>query len=178
MVSASFFETFRLGAVEGRLFDSRDRMDSLPVMMINQTMARELWPDGTAIGSRIKADQDPKERWHTIVGVVPDVVHDESGKVEPTGYSSRSQGPQRFMSIALRGEGDPRALIGAVRTALAETDPDLALYWVRTLDEMRPSRPRASHHRDDLCGVCGRGARARRRRSLRRACLPRGPAYA
>ena len=48
-----------------------------------------------------------------------------------------SQGPQRFMSIALRGEGDPRALVGAVRTALEKTDPDLALYWVRTLDEMR-----------------------------------------
>ena len=137
VVSASYFETFRLGAVEGRLFDSRDRMDTMPVMLINETMAREFWPDGTAIGSRIKADQDPKERWHTIVGVVPDVVHDESGKVEPTRYYPVSQGPQRFMSIALRGEGDPRALVGAVRTALAQVDPDLALYWVRTLDEMR-----------------------------------------
>ena len=137
VVSASFFETFRLGAVEGRLFDSRDRMDTLPVMLINQTMARELWPGGSALGSRIKADQDPKDRWHTIIGVVPDVVHDDSGKVEPTRYYPLSQGPQRFMSIALRGEGDPRALVGAVRAALAETDRDLALYWLRTLDEVR-----------------------------------------
>ncbi len=137
VVSTSLFETFRLGPVEGRLFDSRDHMDTMPVMVINQTMARELWPDGTALGSRIKADQDPKERWHTVVGVVPDVVHDESGKVEPTRYYPLSQGPQRFMSIALRGDGDPRALVGAVRAALTETDPDLALYWVRTLDEVR-----------------------------------------
>src|SRR5688572_27971366 len=137
VVSASFFETFRLGAVEGRLFDGRDRMGTLPVMLINQTMARELWPDGSALGSRIKADQDPKERWHTIIGVVPDIVHDDSGRVEPTRYYPLSQGPQRFMSIALRGEGDPRALVGAVRAALAETDRDLALYWLRTLDEVR-----------------------------------------
>jgi putative ABC transport system permease protein len=41
------------------------------------------------------------------------------------------------MSIALRGAGDPRALVGPVRTALAQTDPDLALYWVRTLEEGR-----------------------------------------
>jgi putative ABC transport system permease protein len=41
------------------------------------------------------------------------------------------------MSIAVRGDGDPRALTGAIRSALAETDPDLALYWVRTLDEAR-----------------------------------------
>ena len=137
VVSASFFETFRLGAVEGRLFDSRDRMDTLPVMLINETMARELWPDGSALGSRIKADQDPKDRWHTIVGIVPDIVHDDSAMIEPTRYYPLSQGPQRFMSIALRGEGDPRALVGAVRTALAQTDADLALYWVRTLDEVR-----------------------------------------
>ena len=39
------------------------------------------------------------------------------------------------MSIALRGDGDPKALAGAMRTALAQTDPDLALYWVRTLEE-------------------------------------------
>ena len=34
----------------------------------------------------------------------------------------------------MRGEGDPRRLVGAVRTALAQTDPDLALYWVRTFE--------------------------------------------
>ena len=44
------------------------------------------------------------------------------------------------MSIALRGDGDPRALVGAVRTALAQTDPDLALYWMRTLEESRAIR--------------------------------------
>ncbi len=41
------------------------------------------------------------------------------------------------MSIAVRGEGDPRSLVGAVRTALAQTDPDLALYWLRRFDESR-----------------------------------------
>jgi len=40
----------------------------------------------------------------------------------------------------VRGEGDPRGLVGAVRTALAQTDPDLALYWLRTFDESRMVR--------------------------------------
>ena len=37
----------------------------------------------------------------------------------------------------MRGDGDPRGLVGAARTALAQTDPDLALYWLRTFDESR-----------------------------------------
>ena len=41
------------------------------------------------------------------------------------------------MSIAVRGEGDPRGLVGAVRTALSQTNPDMALYWMRTFDESR-----------------------------------------
>ncbi len=137
VVSPSFFETFRLGAIEGRVLDSRDRLDSLQAVVINETMAHELWPDGTALGSRVMFDLDPKQLWRTVVGVVPDVVHDETGKIEPTMYLSVTQGPIRFMSIALRGEGDPRALVAPVRTALAQTDPDLALYWLRTLDENR-----------------------------------------
>ena len=44
------------------------------------------------------------------------------------------------MSIAVRGEGDPRSLVGAIRTALTQTDPDLALYWLRTFDESRMIR--------------------------------------
>ncbi len=137
VVSPSFFETFRLKPVEGRVYDSRDRLDSLTAIVINETMARELFPDGTAVGSRVRFDLDPDVKWRTVIGVVPDVVHGQAGKVEPTVYVSLTQGPQRFMSIALRGEGDPRALIAPVRTALMQTDPDLALYWVRTLDENR-----------------------------------------
>jgi putative ABC transport system permease protein len=47
------------------------------------------------------------------------------------------QHPQRFMSIVVRGEGDPRSLVAPIRTALAQTDPDLALYWLRTFEESR-----------------------------------------
>jgi putative ABC transport system permease protein len=47
------------------------------------------------------------------------------------------QRPERFMSIVVRGEGDPRSLVAPIRTALAQTNPDLALYWLRTFDESR-----------------------------------------
>ncbi len=138
--SNSYFETFRIAAREGRVLDSRDTSESLPVVVINEAMAKKMWPDGSPIGARVRFDFDEKGPWRTVVGVVPDVVYDDDGGIDPTVYTPVSQSPERFMSIALRGDGDPRALAGAMRTALAQTDPDLALYWLRTLEEQMAIR--------------------------------------
>ena len=134
-VSDSYFDTFRIPAREGRVLDSRDRVDSMPVVVINEAMAKEMWPDGSPIGARVRFDVDEKGPWRTVVGIVPNVVYDDDGGIDPTVYTPLSQSPERFMSIAVRGDGDPRALASAMRTALAKTNPDLALYWVRTLEE-------------------------------------------
>ena len=69
--------------------------------------------------------------------MVPDVVLNQDGRVEPGAFVTMLQRGPNFMSIAMRGEGDPRSLVGAARTALAQTNPDLALYWVRTFEESR-----------------------------------------
>jgi putative ABC transport system permease protein len=140
IVSPSFFETFRLAPVQGRLFDGRDTKDMLPAVVINEFMARSMFPDGSPIGQRIRFDLAADDTWYTIIGVVPDVVMDEDGAMDEGAYLSVLQKPERFMSIAVRGQGDPRALVGAIRAALAQTDPDLALYWLRTFDESRMIR--------------------------------------
>ncbi|HEX9706836.1 MAG TPA: FtsX-like permease family protein, partial [Steroidobacteraceae bacterium] len=137
IVSPSYFETFRMKPIQGRLFDSRDGQDSFPALVINEFMAHTIFPDESPIGKRVKFDLDEKATWYTVIGVVPNVVMDEDGAMDEGAYSSVLQGPGRFMSIALRGQGDPRSLVGPVRTALAQTDPDLALYWLRTFDESR-----------------------------------------
>ena len=139
-VSPSYFETFRIAATHGRLFDSRDNKDALPAIVINEFMAREMFPGESPLGKRIKFDLAEEDMWFTVIGVVPDIVMDENGKISEGVYISVLQRPERFMSIAVRGEGDPRSLVGAIRTALAQTDPDLALYWLRTFDESRMIR--------------------------------------
>jgi predicted permease len=140
IVSPSYFDTFRLASVQGRLFDGRDTMDTLPAVVINEFMARSMFPDGSPIGQRIRFDLAADDTWYTIIGVVPDVVMDEDGTMDEGAYLSVLQKPERFMSIAVRGQGDPRVLVGAIRAALAQTDPDLALYWLRTFDESRMIR--------------------------------------
>jgi predicted permease len=136
-VSASYFETFRIAPLQGRLFDGRDRADTLPTAVINDAMAREMFADESPIGRRVRFDLDDDATWFTIVGVVPDVIQEIAGSHKPLVYKLVTQDPARFMSIALRGEGDPRKLAGAARMALEQTDPDLALYWVRTFQESR-----------------------------------------
>jgi predicted permease len=137
VASPSYFETFRVAPLQGRLFDSRDVAGSMETVIVNEKFVKDLFEGESPIGKRIRFDLDEDGGWLTIIGVVPDIVHDNSGTAEPAMYQPVSQQPHRFMSIAVRGEGELRSLIGGVRTALAQTDPDLALYWVRTLDESR-----------------------------------------
>jgi hypothetical protein len=139
-VSPSYFETMRITPTQGRLFDGRDSLDSMSVTVINQRMADTIFPGESPLGRRIQFDLDEEKITYTIVGVVPDVVMDEDGAIDEGVYLSVLQHPQRFMSIVVRGEGDPRSLVGPIRTALSQTDPDLALYWPRTFDESRMIR--------------------------------------
>ena len=103
-------------------------------------MAKSMFPGESPIGRRIQFDLAEEEIWFTIVGIVPDVVMDEDGTMDEGAYISALQRPERFMSIAVRGAGDLRSLVAPIRTALAQTDPDLALYWLRTFDESRAIR--------------------------------------
>jgi putative ABC transport system permease protein len=136
-VSPSYFETMRILPTQGRLFDSRDGFESMSVTVINEFMAKSMFPDESPIGKRIRFDLDEDKTEYTIIGVVPDVLMDDDGVIDEGIYLSVFQHPQRFQSIVVRGQGDPRALIAPVRAALAQTDPDLALYWPRTFEESR-----------------------------------------
>lgn len=140
VVSPSYFDTFRIAAKQGRLFDTRDTESSLPAAVINEKMAHDMFPGESPVGKRIQFDLDTDKTWFTVIGVVPDVVQDESGEIKPQVYFSVLQLPTRFMSLAFRGEGDPRVLVAGVRTALSQEDPNLALYWVRTFAESRDAR--------------------------------------
>ncbi|MEX2150202.1 MAG: ADOP family duplicated permease [Steroidobacteraceae bacterium] len=137
VASPSFFETFRVAPLQGRVFDSRDVEGSMETVVVNEKFVKDLFGGESPIGKRIRMDLDEDGGWLTVIGIVPDIVHDDNGVAEPAIYQPVAQQPNRFMSIAVRGEGELRSLIGGVRTALAQTDPDLALYWVRTLDESR-----------------------------------------
>ncbi len=146
-VSRDYFKTMGIRLMGGRLFDDRDVQGGPDVVIINQTMAQTFWPGQDPLGRRIRPGQtDP---WCTIIGVVEDVKN--AGLDRPTGteiylpYRQTQGSGSPILYAVLRGRGDPRPLVGAVRQELSQLDPALPLAEVRLMDDVMSaaqSRPR------------------------------------
>jgi putative ABC transport system permease protein len=134
-ISPSYFDVTGTRLVAGRVFNDTDTAASPRVAIISESMAHRLFPDGSALGTRVaSADGDPR-RWMEIVGVVADVRSIDFAK-EPAPfqlYQPTTQDPRRALMLAVRvGAGAPGAMIPAIRSAIAELDPDLVVRRLRT----------------------------------------------
>ncbi len=134
----SYFDAFRVPLQQGRMFDSRDRADAPPVVLVSANFAQYAFDGESPIGRRIDLDPTGAERRYAeIVGVVGTVVQGEPDDDEaPVVYAPFAQRPARYASIAVRSEGgDPYALADTIRTAVAKLDRDLPVYFIRTAED-------------------------------------------
>lgn len=140
-VANGYFDAFEAPLRQGRDFDSRDTAESLPVIIINQSYATETFGAESPLGRQIRiGEPDNADRpavWRTIVGVSPDIrqVGLQNDENPPAFYVPQVQDPSRFMSVAVRTSGEPKAMTPALRDVIQLLDPELPLYWVRTLEE-------------------------------------------
>jgi predicted permease len=144
VVSDGYFGTLGIPLVRGRDFDATDRAGSLPVVIVDETLARRFWPDGDALGKRVETTGD--RVWLTIVGVVGG-VHDEmlTDARSPHLYTPEAQAGSAFMTAVVRTSGDAGVLAQRVRGAVGALDPEIpvpephALSWylASTLDPQR-----------------------------------------
>lgn len=132
--SDDFFSTAGIPLLQGRLSTTSDRPDSPPVLIINEAMAKRYWPKGNAVGAQVHiGPPDPKAPWMTVIGVVGNVRNDPTSLVpEPIMYVPMRQQPF-FDTYIVRATGDPLALAGSVRKALAAIDPVVPIYEVNTV---------------------------------------------
>ncbi|MFW6079429.1 MAG: ABC transporter permease [Gemmatimonadota bacterium] len=142
VVTPGYFEAMGITLVEGRFLDERDHADGAQVAVINERMARDYWPDESALGQRIRFGGDDAP-WRTIVGVVGDVRHtDLTEEWRRTWYVTHAQfpvsagTPVRDMTLTVHTAGDPTALIGPVREAVRALDPQLPIAQVRTVEDV------------------------------------------
>ena len=135
---ADYFAAMGLPILRGRTFSSEDGPASAPVAIINQTMARRLWPSDDPIGKRFRVGTNPQSQWSTVIGVVGDLRH-SSLDVEPVAefYVWYLQGPPTAPFIVVRTHGDPAALAASLRAELKALENDLAVYDMRTMTEVR-----------------------------------------
>ncbi len=135
VVSAGYFETLRQPVLTGRSFNEHDDAKSLPVAVIDQTMAKHRWPTEDPVGKRVSFDQGTT--WIQIVGVVGDVR--EYGLDHAPGDEIYLPASQSGFggNLVVRTAASPMSVNTAVRAALHDVDPQLAVDRVKTIEQWR-----------------------------------------
>src|SRR5690348_5531693 len=150
IIYGDYFRALRIPLLDGRYFTDSDRANSLPVVIVNQSMANHGWPGQRAIGKRMHVGNPKKGLpWATVVGVVADTKG--GSRDEPTmdqWYIPAQQPATLFESepsgklpdpvaayIALRSALPPEELVQTLRSTIAEIDPLLALQQMQPLTD-------------------------------------------
>ena len=137
-VTEHFFSTLDVRLVSGRALTGAETRDSTPVAVINQTMAKRLWPNGDPIGQRFRYSTDSTGPWFTVVGQVADFADDDlDNEQESAAYVPLRFAVGRGMGLVVRTAGDPAAITPSLRRAVRESDASIALYEVNTMERVR-----------------------------------------
>jgi predicted permease len=141
MVGTRYFDAIGIAPVRGRAFTGTDGTPGAPAAIVNESFAARHFPGDDPIGRRIELEaagsSAPASGWLTIVGIVPDVRHEEYDAriIEPVVYVPYSSNPVPFGTVIARSPLDLTVLASTVRGAVREIDPDLPLYDVRRLGD-------------------------------------------
>ena len=147
IVMDRYFETMGVPLIAGRALDERDRKSSALVAVVNETLAKRLFPNlepAAVVGQpiRIFGNAGPTNE---IVGVAANVRSRRPDAVpDPEVYVSFDQNPTPGLSYVVRAQGDPSALSGQVRSALAQMTPHVAIANLRTFEEVVATATRTS----------------------------------
>jgi hypothetical protein len=130
-----FFDVLRIPVLEGRGLSDADRHDTRRVSVVSRSFADRYWPGESPIGRRFRFE--PEGPWIEVVGVVGDVMHDWfMNQRRPTFYEPVAQDPSLLVAFTLRTNGDPLALSGELRRAIAAADPDLPISELRSMEQV------------------------------------------
>jgi putative ABC transport system permease protein len=150
-VYGDYFQALKIPLLDGRIFTMDDRSNTIPVVIVNQTMAKDLWPGQRAIGKRMHAG-NPKRPypWATVIGVVADTTvaaRDQPGNEQfyasaqqaPALYGATPSGSRTQASagyITLRSTLPAEQMTQTLRSAVAGVDPLLPLQQVQPMGQV------------------------------------------
>jgi putative ABC transport system permease protein len=147
--TGSYFEALGIPLVRGRFFTDADGSAGGAVIIVNDMLARALWPGQDPIGRQVKwGFEDTATPWMTIVGVVGDVkqstldtptiaqTYVPLAQVSDAGVADTITGMFRTMSLAVRSGGGAEAVLNGVRAGIERLDPALPVSKAETLDAL------------------------------------------
>jgi predicted permease len=137
-VSPNFVADVGARIVAGRDLSPADTFNAPRAVVINETLARQFWPAGDAIGKDVQIGAgDPNDRWITIVGIMADMRgHGVTEPIRPTAFGSTWQysWPRRHIGVRTAGER-PATLATELRAAVHAVDPAIAVGTVTSADQ-------------------------------------------
>ena len=135
IVTEDYFRAMTIPLRDGRPFTTRDDAAAPPVVIVNERLARELWPGERAIGKRVQAGYATMLQMATVVGVVGDVRHDGLAAAPPAEvyvpFTQRLAGP---MHVVMRTDDGALAHAAMVRETARSVDAGVPVADLRTLD--------------------------------------------
>jgi putative ABC transport system permease protein len=141
-ISPNYFAAMGVPLRAGRSFSGQDKKGSPNVVIINQTLADEVFRGIDPIGKRIDFTYSSTPFLNEIVGIVGDEnVTSMDSKPAPVVYFPFAQGPDTSFSVAIRTAMEPIALESAVRRTFNDIDPDVAAYGMASMDQVIAQSP-------------------------------------
>ena len=137
-ITPDYFETMGTALLRGRAFDRGDSLTAPPVVVVNESLAKRIWPAEDAVGKRLKRGfPEQPEAWREVVGVVRDVRFEGlAAQSPPQIYMPMAQESTSDFAIVARGPGDLLALAAPIESAIANLSPDIPVYSVRPMDDV------------------------------------------
>jgi predicted permease len=136
VVTPGVFATFQQELIGGRDFNDADTRDGLPVVIVNETFVARYLQGRDPLGARIEFEPmgGGESRWHTVVGVAPDLFMDGPQNEGPDGmYVPLSQSDMGSIAIALRPRTDALSFVAELRREVAALDPDTPVFDLLTM---------------------------------------------
>jgi len=157
LVTPDYFKAMNIPVLRGRVFSESDNRSHLEgqdlsklsedekfikgatKVVIDEEFAKRYWPNEDPIGKRLVFGGREQPRKLEIIGVVGRVKMESLNKNSDyvQGYYAFEQLPANDMTVIIKGASDPNQLIGSVRAAIKEIDPDQPIFAIRTMDEIR-----------------------------------------
>jgi putative ABC transport system permease protein len=140
-ISSEYFQTLRIPLLQGRWIEGTDRENTPPIVVINEAMAKTYFLNENPIGKKMQigATPDNSVPWMMIVGVVGNVKQSLVADMPTEFYVPYRQAnevlPVRTMSVVLRTEVDPRALIPDLRATVHRVNPNQPVVKIRTMED-------------------------------------------
>ena len=134
LAGPGYFRAMGIPLLRGREFAAGDGPGAPRVMIVNDVLARQIFPDQNPIGKRVRILNGPDPPWREIVGVVHEVkFHGLADMPAMQMYESYRQAPSSSMSVVLHTNGRPLSFAAALRAQVEAIDKDQPVAQVRTM---------------------------------------------